>query len=106
MTRAVKKTKRQVAKPNKREPKNVRARMADVVIRIMVPPEFVDPPNTTVTTWNPRRPGTAAHDHLEKMKGGITIREYLAKFTADEQRTARQWLWNTIKDGHVKTLGG
>lgn len=76
------------------EPKNVRARMADVVIRIM-----------TEGGANPRREGSAAHAHFEKMKGGITVRDYLAKFDPADQRTARQWLWNTIQDGHVKTLG-
>lgn len=83
----------------KREPKNVRARMADTPIRIVAPagagPE-----------WNPRKVGSNSHAYFEAMKGGITIREYLAKFTAADQRTARQWLWNTIQDGYAKTLGG
>lgn len=76
----------------KREPKNVRARMADVVIRITV-------------DENPRRTGSEAHKHFEAMKGGITIRDYLAKFPEEERRVARQWLYNTIKDGYAKTYG-
>lgn len=78
----------------KREPKNVRARQAEVVIRILTPDGA-----------NPRREETAAYDHFEKMRGGITVREYLSRFSEKDQRVARQWLWNTIKDGHVKTLG-
>lgn len=93
--------KKKVTKPidMKREAKNVRARQADIVIRIMAPA------GVEHAVWNPRREGTEAHRHLENMKGGITIREYLAKYTAAEQRVARQWLWNTIRDGYVKTLG-
>lgn len=79
--------------------KSSRARQADVVIRIMAP-------EGANGEWNPYREGSNARDHLEKAKGGITVREYLAKFPADEQRVARQWLWNMIKAGHVKTLGG
>lgn len=80
----------------KREPKNVRARMADVVIRITVPEGVV----------NPYREGSDAAKHFDAMKGGITVREYLSKFSEDEQRTARQWLWNTTHRGYAKTLGG
>lgn len=80
----------------KREPKNVRARMADVVIRITVPEGVT----------NPYREGSDAAKHFEAMKGGVTVREYLSKFTEDEQRTARQWLWNTTHRGYAKTLGG
>lgn len=86
-------------KGSRREPKNVRARMADVVIRVMAPA------GQQPETWNPRREGSQAAKHFECMKGGITVREYLSKFPEAEQRTARQWLWNTIQDGHVKTLG-
>jgi len=95
MTRAAKKK-----KVVKRAAKDVRARMADIVIRVLAP-EGVDP-----ATWNPRRAGTDAHRHFENMKGGITIREYLAKYGPQEQRLARQWLYNTRTDGYVKTLGG
>lgn len=54
---------------------------------------------------NPRRPGTFAHAHFEKMKGGITVGAYLKKFKPEERRGARQWLTNTIRDGHAKVLG-
>ncbi len=84
----------------KRAAKDVRARMAEVVIRV-VAPEGADP-----ATWNPRRAGTDAHRHFENMKGGATIREYLAKYPEGEHRQARQWLYNTVRDGYVKTLGG
>jgi len=87
-------------KRTRRAPKNVRARMADVVIRVM------SPAGADQGTWNPRRADTDAHRYFENMKGGITIREYLAKYSAADQRNARQWLYNTIKDGYVKTLGG
>ena len=52
---------------------------------------------------NPRRPGTHAHRHFEAMVGSPTVGEYLAKFT--DQRTAAQWLWNTIRDGYAELLG-
>lgn len=54
---------------------------------------------------NPRRAGTHAHAHYEKMKGGITVAAYLKKFKPEERRNARQWLTNTIRDGHAKVLG-
>lgn len=54
---------------------------------------------------NPRREGTDAHKHFEKMKGGITVGAYLKKFPEADRRTARQWLSNTIKSGHA-TLAG
>jgi len=79
--------------PNRRAPKNVRARNAEEVIRIAV-------------DHNPYRDGTDAHDHFEKMRGGITVREYLAKFPEKDQRVARQWLWNTKNKNFVKTIGG
>lgn len=75
----------------KREPKNVRARMANLKIVLLV-------------EENPRRPDTAAHKHFEKMRGNITIRQYLAKFDEADQRVARQWLWNTLQDGYIKTV--
>lgn len=80
------KTKKELG--GKREPKNVRARMADRVIKI-------------VATENPRREGSQAHAHFEKMRGGITIREYLSRFSEADQKVARQWLWNTVQDGYV-----
>jgi hypothetical protein len=52
---------------------------------------------------NPRRPGTDAFTHFEKMKGGVDIETYLSAF--EDRRKARQWLWNTIRDGHVEVLG-
>jgi hypothetical protein len=54
---------------------------------------------------NPRRQGTHAHAHYEKMKGGITVDAYLKKFKPEERKNARQWLTNTIRDGHAKALG-
>lgn len=55
---------------------------------------------------NPRRKGTDAHEHFERMKGGPTISEYLAKFKGDEaKKTARAWLQNTVRDGHAVLLG-
>jgi hypothetical protein len=55
---------------------------------------------------NPRREGTEAHRHFEAMKGSITVEQYLEKFAEGDRRTARQWLYNTVKDGHVKLVGG
>jgi hypothetical protein len=83
----------------KRSPKNVRARMAGLVIQI-------------VTQVNPYRDAddstgrkeSKAHAHYEKMRGGITVLDYLAKFTEQDQKNARQYLWNAIQDGHVKTV--
>lgn len=57
------------------------------------------------TQDNPRRPGTDAHSHFEKMKGGVTVAAYLKKFKVDDRKVARQWLTNTIRDGHAKVLG-
>lgn len=82
-----------LVQPAPRAAADVKARMADVVIRIMA-------------DGNPYRPGSKAADHFAKMGGGITIREYLAKFSPEEQRTARQWLYNATKSNYVKTLGG
>lgn len=53
---------------------------------------------------NPRREGTEAHKHFEKMLGGITVEQYLAKFELEDRRTARQWLSNTIRDGFVELI--
>lgn len=83
----------------KRSPKNVRARMAGLMIEV-------------INTGNPYRDAddstgrkeSKAHAHYEKMKGGITVLEYLAKFTEQDQKNARQYLWNAIQDGHVRTL--
>ncbi|RPH72760.1 MAG: hypothetical protein EHM78_02320 [Myxococcaceae bacterium] len=54
---------------------------------------------------NPRREGTDAHAHYEKMRGGISIGKYLAKFPTAERRNARQWLTNTVRDGHISLVG-
>lgn len=54
---------------------------------------------------NPRKPNTDAHRHWEAMKGSPTVAQYLDKFEADQRRRARQWLSNTIRDGHAKLLG-
>jgi hypothetical protein len=76
-----------------RDPKDVRTtRGADLVIKIL-----------TANGANPRKENTHARDHFEQMRGNPTVREYLARFPADARRTARQWLYNTIRDGHVKT---
>lgn len=54
---------------------------------------------------NPRKPGTDAHAHWELMKGSPTVSQYLDKFDAGNRRRARQWLSNTVRDGHAKLLG-
>lgn len=80
------------------------------------PPTPPDPEPTKVSSKDsrvirllsdkcPRRPGTDAAIHWEKMIGGITVAEYLAKFPPEEQRRARQWLGNTVRDGHATLLG-
>jgi hypothetical protein len=95
----VRKRKRQRLNEPKRDAyEDFRPRKADVIIRIMAP-EGAGP------NWNPYRMGSKARDHLERMKGGITVRDYLAKFTEEEHKVARQWLWNTIRRGYAKTLG-
>lgn len=76
-----------------RDPELIKARAADGTIRIM-------------RDENPYKRNSAAHRHFEYMRGGCTVRQYLAKFTDAEHRTARQWLWNAIDAGHVKILGG
>lgn len=47
----------------------------------------------------PHREGTNKQAHFEKMRGGITVAKYLAKFTDDARGVARHWLYNIIKDG-------
>lgn len=76
-----------------RKPTEVKARMAGLVIRIK-------------TDANPYREESKSHAHFEKMRGGITVLEYLAKFTEQDQKNARQYLWNAIQDEHIETLGG
>jgi len=52
---------------------------------------------------NPRREGTDAHLHFKAMMGGVTVEKYLSKF--EDRKKAKQWLWNTVRDGHVELLG-
>lgn len=71
-----------------------RSKMQDMTIRI-------------VTEGNPRRPGSASHRHFELMRSSPTVRDYLSYFdTKDEKRVARQWLYNTVQDGHVEIVKG
>lgn len=79
------------AQKPKREPKNVRARMAELKIVL-------------VADANPYKEGNKSHGFFERMKGGVTVRQYLAKFEEGDQRVARQWLWNMVQKGHVKTV--
>jgi hypothetical protein len=53
-----------------------------------------------LATENPRRAGTDAHMHFAAMKNGITVEKYLDGF--EDRRKARQWLSNTVRDGHVQ----
>jgi hypothetical protein len=48
---------------------------------------------------NPRREGTDAHAAFEAMKKSKTVADYMK---ACNLAAARQWLWNTVRDGHVK----
>jgi len=61
---------------------------------------------TLLVEDNPRRVSpngpTDAHKHFEAMRGGITIREYLAKFKPEDRRKAGQWLSNTKRDKFVR----
>lgn len=51
---------------------------------------------------NPRKPGSAGHEHYERMRGGITVAAYIARHKSEkDKKTARQWLSNTIRDGFV-----
>lgn len=56
-------------------------------------------------TENPRREGSDAAAHFEKMRGGITVGEYLSKFPKPERAVAQRWLTNTVRDGFAKLLG-
>jgi hypothetical protein len=73
-----------------RDPKDVRGRGVEARIRLL-----------TEGGANPRKENTDAHRHFEAMRGDITVREYLAMFTAEEHRTARAWLGNTRRDGFI-----
>jgi len=77
----------------KRDPKNVRARKASGVIRI-------------IADANPHKEGSLDHEAFEKMRGGVTVLEYLSRFTAPEQQKARQRLYNAESKGTVKVIGG
>jgi hypothetical protein len=61
---------------------------------------------TLLVDDNPRRVSpngpSDAHRHFEAMRGGITIREYLAKFKPEDRRKAGQWLSNTKRDKFVR----
>lgn len=87
-------------KLQKRSPKNVRARMANLTIKIIAEANPYRDADETIG-----RKESKAHAHYEKMRGGITVLNYLAKFTEQDQKNARQYLWNAIQDGHVKTVG-
>jgi hypothetical protein len=56
---------------------------------------------------NPRREGSDAHKYFEAMMGGVTVEKYMASFPQDkdERKKAKQWLWNTKRDGHIELLG-
>lgn len=75
----------------KRSPKNVRARMAGLKIIILTE----ENPYRGEDDAGLRR-ASKAWEHYEKMRGGITVLEYLAKFTEQDQKNARQYLWNAI----------
>ncbi len=48
---------------------------------------------------NPRREGSDAHAHFEAMKKHSKVSDYLDSFK--DRKKASQWLWNTVRDGHV-----
>jgi hypothetical protein len=54
---------------------------------------------------NPRQRGTPVHAAFEKMLGGPTVGEYLAKFNKSDRGKAVRWLSNAVRDGFVKLLG-
>jgi hypothetical protein len=82
--------------PEEEEEPSKRFRMDSLVIKIITADEI-----------NPHGPGSKAYKHFEQMRGGITVGEYRSRFsTPKAKRTARQWLWNEINDGHVITQGG
>lgn len=74
----------------------VKAQKEEAVIRIM-----------TEGGENPRREGSDAYRYFEAMKGGVSVAEYMSKFPSDkdERKKAKQWLWNTKRDGHVELVG-
>lgn len=73
----------------RRLPQNVKARKAHQLIEILHPQNpYRDEDDST------GRKVSKAFLNYEKMRGGITVLEYLAKFTEQEQKTARQCLWN------------
>jgi hypothetical protein len=94
MARKKKVTAAAAPKP-KRNPGDVRARQANRTIVILTP-------TAETEAWNPYKPTTLAHTYFENMRGGITILQYLAKYTADEQSVARQWLYNMTVKKYVK----
>jgi hypothetical protein len=53
---------------------------------------------------NPRREGSDGGAHFEKMRGGVTVAAYLAKFPKEKRRVARHWLRNTVNDGYAKLV--
>jgi hypothetical protein len=83
-------TRASAPRTRKRKGKEVRIHQAALVIKILA-------------EINPRREGTDAHRHYEDMRGGITVSQYLDRYPLAERRKARQWLWNTIRDGYAET---
>lgn len=56
---------------------------------------------------NPRKDGSEGYKHYEQMRGGITVATYLDRFRSpNDKRTARQWLANTVREGHATLDGG
>jgi hypothetical protein len=51
---------------------------------------------------NPCREGSKGAEHLEMMRGGITLADYLAKFPEDKRNNARQWVSNHVESGFVQ----
>lgn len=91
-----------------------RCREMQAQVEAMVPEPTAEPKKPRVShskvirllvSKNPRREGSDAHAHFEKMRGGITVGEYLAKFDKAQRSVARRWLSNTVNDGFAKLLG-
>jgi hypothetical protein len=49
---------------------------------------------------NPRRMGTDAYDYFVAMQNNRLVEDYLRGF--EDRKKARQWLWNTKRDGHIE----
>jgi hypothetical protein len=90
-------------KPLLKTPEKPAAKKAATAKKTKAPSSSEDAVIRIKSDGNPRRDGTDAHLHFKAMMGGITVGKYLAKF--EDRKKAKQWLWNTVRDGHVELLG-